>query len=207
MTRRTEASTKEKVVSSQLIYKGRAVKLRRKEVSLPNGRRTVREIIEHHGSVGIVPLLDDGRLVVIRQFRLAAGGVIWEIPAGTMERGETPAKAAKRELEEETGYRAGAIKPLFDAYLAPGYSMEMMHFFVATSLVKTKQATEEDEIVNVYELRPEKVLMMIEKGEIVDAKSIAAILYLYAVGQFGSQLNGRAIASSPSLKGRTDPRG
>src|SRR5947208_5933023 len=90
----------EQVTSSRLIYSGRALKLRQDEVRLPNGRTSTREIIEHPGSVGIVPILGDGRIVLIRQFRLAAGGVIWEIPAGTLEKAEAPEACARRELEE-----------------------------------------------------------------------------------------------------------
>ena len=139
--------------------------------------------MEHPGSVAIVPSLDDGRLVLIRQFRLATRGVIWEVPAGTMERGEEPEACAKRELEEETGYRAGRVEHLFDAYLSPGYSMELMHFFLATSLEKREQRTEEDEIIRVEPIEPEKVIRMILSNEIRDAKSIAAIAYLQAAGR------------------------
>src|SRR6266702_8300139 len=140
----------EQVTSSRIVYSGRILKLRQDEVRLlPTGRETSREIIEHPGSVGIVPILEEGRIVLIRQFRLAAGEIIWEIPAGTLEKGEAPEACARRELEEETGYRGEIFKPLFECYLAPGYSMELMHFFVASSLKVMKQATEEDEIISV----------------------------------------------------------
>jgi ADP-ribose diphosphatase len=174
----------EKVVSSEMIYKGRAVTLRKDIVDLPSGRRTSREIMEHPGSVAIVPSLDDGGLLFIRQFRLATRGTIWEIPAGTLETGENPEDCARRELEEETGYRAGKLEHLFDAYPAPGYSMELMHFFLATSLEKGEQRTEEDEIIKVEPIEPETVSRMILSNEIMDAKSIAAIGFLQATGRF-----------------------
>ncbi|MGH9918440.1 MAG: NUDIX domain-containing protein [Nitrososphaerales archaeon] len=143
----------EKVLSSALVYMGRAVTIRKVAVEMPTGRRGSRVIIEHPGSVAVVPLLDDGGLVLIRQFRLAAGSVIWEIPAGHIERGEEPEACARRELEEETGYRAGKMESLFEAYLSPGSSTELMRFFLATHLKKGEQRTEEDEMISVEPLR------------------------------------------------------
>ncbi len=172
----------ERVISSELVYRGRAVTLRRDSIELSTGRRTSREIIEHPGSVAIVPFLE-GRILLIKQFRLATRGVIWEVPAGTLERGEEPEACARRELEEETGYRAGEMEHLFEAYLAPGYSTELMHFFLATSLEKSEQRTEEDEIIRVEPIEPGEVTRMILSNEIRDAKSIAAIAYLQAAGR------------------------
>jgi ADP-ribose pyrophosphatase len=173
----------EKVLSSELVYRGRAVSIRKVAVEMPTGRRSSRVIIEHPGSVAVVPLLDDGRLVLIRQFRLAAGGVIWEIPAGHIERGEDPEACARRELEEETGYRAGSVERLFEAYLSPGSSTELMRFFLATGLEKSEQRTEEDEIIDVEPVNVEEAVRMIASNEIRDAKSIAAISYLQARGR------------------------
>lgn len=173
----------EKVISSRMIYAGRAVRLRRDEVLLSSGRRTAREIIEHPGSVAIAAMLRDGRILMIKQFRLAAGAVIWEIPAGTMEKGETPKACARRELEEETGYRPGTIEHLFKSYPAPGYSMELMHFYLATSLRRTRQATEEDEVITVEAVPPENALRMVASGEIIDTKTICALSYLHATGK------------------------
>ncbi|MDA4116377.1 MAG: NUDIX hydrolase [Thaumarchaeota archaeon] len=173
----------EKVLSSELLYRGRAVAIRKVAIEMPTGRRGTRVIVEHPGSVAVVPLLDDGRLVLIRQFRLAAGGVIWEIPAGHIERGEEPEACARRELEEETGYRAGKVESLFEAYLSPGSSTELMRFFLATGLEKREQRTEEDEMISVEPLEVEKVVRMIASNEIRDAKSIAAVAYLQAMGR------------------------
>ena len=172
------------MLSSELIYRGRAVTIRKVAVEMPSGRRGSRVIVEHPGSVAVVPLLDDGRLVLIRQFRLAAGGVIWEIPAGHIEHGEDPEACARRELEEETGYRAGRVERLFEAYLSPGSSTELMRFFLASGLEKREQKTEEDEIISVEPVNVERAIGMIESNEIKDAKSIAAIAYLNARGRF-----------------------
>jgi ADP-ribose pyrophosphatase len=174
----------EKVVSSEMVYKGRAVTLRRDIVELPTGRQASREIIEHPGSVAIVPLLGDGsRLVLVKQFRLATGGVILEIPAGTLRRPEEPEDGARRELEEETGYRAGKLEHLFDAFPTPGYSMELTHYYLATALAKGEQKTDEDEMIEVQVLEVDDVMGLISSGGLRDAKSIAAVAYLKAAGR------------------------
>jgi ADP-ribose diphosphatase len=182
----------ERVLSSRLIYKGKMVTIRKVAVEMPTGRRSSRVIVEHPGSVAIVPVLEDGRLVLIRQFRLSAGGVIWEIPAGHIERGEDPEACARRELEEETGYRAGNLERLFEAYLSPGSSTELMRFFLATGLQKREQMTEEDEIIDVELVGVEEAMEMMASNEIKDAKSIAAIAYLQARGRWGTSGGGRS---------------
>jgi len=171
---------REKVLSSSIIYSGRAVKLRLDRVRLPSGRETSREIIEHPGSVGILPLLPGKRVLLIRQYRHAVGETIWEMPAGTMEPGETPMECARRELEEETGYRAKSLKPFFECYTAPGYSMELMRVFLARGLKPTEQRPEEDEIISVEPVGNERAFRMIRSGKIRDAKTICALSYLRA---------------------------
>jgi ADP-ribose pyrophosphatase len=171
---------REQVLSSKVVYRGRAVRLRFDRVRLPNGRETSREIIEHPGSVGILPLLAGNRVLLIRQYRHAVGETIWEIPAGTMEPGETPRGCAGRELEEETGYSAKSLAPFFDCFPAPGYSMELMHVFLARGLTPTEQKTEEDEIISVNPVTSERAFRMIESGQIRDAKTICALAYLRA---------------------------
>jgi len=170
----------EKVLSSRTLYSGRAVRLRVDRIRLPSGRETSREIIEHPGSVGILPLLTGSRVLLIKQYRHAVGKTIWEIPAGTMEPGETPVECAGRELEEETGYRARSLKPLFECYAAPGYSMELMRVFLARGLKPTEQKPEEDEIISVEPVGSERAFRMIRSGEIRDAKTICALSYLRA---------------------------
>jgi ADP-ribose pyrophosphatase len=180
----------ERVLSSELIYRGKVFKVRKVAIEKPSGRRGTRLFIEHSGSVAVVPLLDDGSLVLIRQFRLAAGGVIWEIPAGGLEPGERPDDCARRELEEETGYRAARVEPLFAAYASPGTSSELMRFFLATGLEKKEQRTEEDEIITVEQLEVDEVLRLIRSGEIRDEKTIAAVAYLVALGKIGERPQG-----------------
>ena len=171
---------REKVLSSSMLYSGRAVKLRLDRIRLPSGRETSRETIEHPGSVGILPLLTRNRVLLLRQYRHAIGDTIWEIPAGTMEPGETPKECAGRELEEETGYIAKSLKPFFDCYAAPGYSMELMHLFLARGLKPTEQRPEEDEIISVEPVGGEEAFHMIRSGQIRDAKTICALAYLRA---------------------------
>jgi len=171
---------RENVVSSTVPYSGRAVRLRVDRVRLPSGRETSREIIEHPGSVGILPLLTGDRVLLIRQYRHAVGETIWEIPAGTMEPGETPVECAGRELEEETGYRAKSLKSLFECYTSPGYSMELMRVFLSRGLKPTERRPEEDEIISVEPVGRERAFRMIRSGEIRDAKTICALSYLRA---------------------------
>lgn len=173
----------EKVISSRLIAKGKLVNVRRVAVRMPSGRRSTRLILEHSGSVAVVPLLDDGRIVLIRQFRLAVRGTIWEIPAGHIEGGEKPEDCARRELEEETGYRAGRVQPLFEAYLSPGSSTELMRFFVATRLERGENRPEADEIIAVRQVETTEVERMLSTNEIRDTKTIAAIAYLQNSGR------------------------
>jgi ADP-ribose pyrophosphatase len=170
----------EEVLSSTVLYSGRAVRLRFDKVRLPNGRETSRDIIEHPGSVGILPLLTGSRILLIRQYRHAVGQTIWEIPAGTMEQGEAPIECARRELEEETGYRARNLRLFFECYIAPGYSAELMRVFLAKGLKPTERRLDEDEIISVEPVPSESVLQMIESGRIRDAKTIAALSYLWA---------------------------
>jgi ADP-ribose pyrophosphatase len=170
----------ERLLSSKIVYKGKALKLMLNKVLLPTGRRTSREVIEHPGSVGVAPLFDDGKILLINQFRFSARKLLWEIPAGTLESGETPESCARRELEEETGYKANRLQPLFKCYLAPGYSTELMHFFIAIGLKRTIQSLREDEIISIRPISVKKAILMIEQGEIMDAKTICALSYLRA---------------------------
>ncbi len=166
----------EEVIRSERIFQGRVVNLRVDTVRLPNGKVSQREIVEHRGAVAIVPLLHDDTVLMIRQFRLAVNEVLLEVPAGTLEANEPPEVCAARELEEETGYRAGSLRRLFSQYLAPGYSQEILHVFLATDLEKTAQHTEEDENVEVVPVPISQAVGLVLSGEIRDAKTIAALL-------------------------------
>lgn len=166
----------EQVTGSEEIYRGKIVQLRVDRVRLPNGSEAKREIVQHHGAVCIVPVQEDGTVLLVRQFRLAAGKVLLEVPAGTLEPVEAPEACAARELEEETGYRAQELKPLFTAYLAPGYSTELMHGFLATGLMEGNTHTDEDENLELVRVPLTEIEQKVLSGEFQDAKSIAALL-------------------------------
>lgn len=165
----------ETVIGSEEIYRGRVVKLRVDRVRLADGREAKREIVGHQGAVCIVPVLD-GQILLLQQFRLATGGVLLEVPAGTLEVGEEPAACAARELEEETGYRAATLRPLFSTYLAPGYSSELMHAYLAEGLTPGATHLDADEQVELTPLPIAEIERRILAGEIRDAKTIASVL-------------------------------
>ena len=167
---------KEKVSNTKLIYKGKILNLRLDEVILPNGKKTTREIIEHGNSVAILPLIDD-KILFVEQYRRPLDKALLEIPAGRLEKGEDIEECAKRELEEETGYKAGSIKKLTCAYLAPGYSSELIHIFLAENLKKTKPNPDEDEFIKTAILDKKEALKKIMNREITDSKTIIGILF------------------------------
>ncbi len=166
----------EELIESRVLYRGRVVTLRLDTVRLPNGTIAQREIVEHRGAVAIVPLMDADTVLLIRQYRRAVGETLLEIPAGTLEPDEPPDRCAQRELEEETGYRAGNLRHLFSQYLAPGYSQEVLHVYLAEELTRTRQQTDADEIVELAPVPLQQIEPMILKGEIKDAKTIAGLL-------------------------------
>ena len=166
----------ETVIGTEEIFKGKIVHLRVDRVRMPDGSESKREIVGHPGAVCIVPVRDDGMVLMIRQFRLAAGKVLLEVPAGTREPGETPAECAARELEEETGYKATELLPLFSVFLAPGYSSELIHGYLATGLTQSKAHTDSDENVELVPLPLDEVVQRVLAGELQDAKTVAAIL-------------------------------
>jgi 8-oxo-dGTP pyrophosphatase MutT (NUDIX family) len=166
----------ERVIGSRPIYDGKIVHLRVDTVQLPNGHESQREIVTHRGAVCIVPVRADGVVLMVRQFRLAAGKVLLEIPAGTLEADEDPADCAARELEEETGFIPGTLRKLFRAYLSPGYSTEAIHAYIATDLTAGTVHLDAGENVRVVELPMDEVESRILSGEIEDAKTIAALL-------------------------------
>lgn len=168
-----------KVIWSEEVFKGKLLKVRRETVRSPGGRTVVREIVVHPGSVAIVPLLDDMQVVMVRQYRHAVQGSLLEIPAGTLEPEETPKACALRELAEETGYTAGELLPLGQFFLAPGYSSERMHLFLARRLrpIRAQNADEEGLATTVIPFQ-EAVRRAI-MGEIQDSKTVAALLMVW----------------------------
>lgn len=169
----------EKLVSSRRIHDGKVVHLRVDTIEMPSGRQVFREIIEHSGAVGILPVLPNGDIAMIRQWRTAAQELLWEIPAGGLEKGEDPEACARRELIEEIGYAVGKLTPLFRCYLAPGYSSEMMYGFLAEDLTLVGAEPEEDENIELVAKPLEELLPLIDSGEIRDSKTICALLALH----------------------------
>ena len=168
----------EKTLSSRLLHEGRNFDFLVDEVELPNGHVTQRDIVRHPGAVAIVPLLGDGRVALIRQYRYAAGKNLLEIPAGTLEQGEPPLECAARELREETGYEAQELEPLLSCFMAPGYSDEVIHFFVARGLSVVGDDPEDDEEITLESYSLEEVRRMIVDNVIEDSKTIVGILSL-----------------------------
>jgi ADP-ribose pyrophosphatase len=166
----------EKTITSKLLHQGKNFSFKTDEVELPNGKTTTRDTVDHPGAVAIVPILDDGRILLVKQHRYATGKELLEIPAGTLERGEAPDTCARRELKEETGYTAGSIKKILTMYMAPGYSNEVIHLYFASVLKAGEPSTEEDEDITLEAHGPDALLDMMEKNTIEDAKTIAGIL-------------------------------
>jgi ADP-ribose pyrophosphatase len=166
----------EHVLTSEPVYLGKLIKLYVEAVSLPNGETSMREIVRHPGAVAMVPLLPDGDVLLVRQFRLAAGRVLLEIPAGTLHGDEDPQHAAVRELQEEVGYRPGEMIRLGGQFTAPGYTTEYIHLYLATGLEPSPSELDDDEFLDVVRLPFDEVLSRVTTGEIDDSKTISAIL-------------------------------
>jgi ADP-ribose pyrophosphatase len=158
------------------IYRGRIFDIFVEKVVLPNGVVKNREVVRHPGASAMVPLFDDGKIALIKQFRHAVGGFLWEIPAGTLEKEETPLKCAQRELTEEIGYEAAKLEKLTEILPAPGYTDERIHIFLATGLTPTQQNLDDDEVLEVQPTLFGDALEMIMTGEIQDAKTIVGLL-------------------------------
>jgi ADP-ribose pyrophosphatase len=164
------------LLKSEIVYPGRSFTIRRDTLRLPDGRETRFDIVEHVGSVVILPLDTAGNLLFVRQYRHAAGLDLLELPAGTLDAGEAPEACARREVREETGMAAGRIEPLGGFYLAPGYSTEYMHVYLATDLHYDPLEADADEFLSMERVPFADVQAMFERGEIPDAKSLAAFL-------------------------------
>ena len=141
------------------------------------GIRRKYEIITKSDTVLIIPILSDGRILMEKQWRYPVDKYIYELPAGTVDKGEPPKKTAIRELKEETGYTAKSIKFLFKGYPAPGLMDEMMYFYLATGLKRGKTELDKDEVISLHPIKIKKAISMVKEGKIVDTKTIAALLY------------------------------
>jgi ADP-ribose pyrophosphatase len=170
-------SKRAKIISSELMYQGRVFGVRREKVIEPSGVTAIRERITHNGSVVVLPVFPDGRILLIRQYRHAAAQYLWELVAGHRDEGEDFVVGAKRELEEETGYTAKRFKKLIDIYPSPGLLSEKMEIFLAEGLTKGEARPEEDEKIESRIFTLPEILKWIRAGKILDSKSVAGILY------------------------------
>jgi ADP-ribose pyrophosphatase len=170
-------SRKARVVSSETIFKGRVFLLKRDRVEEPSGILTTREIIVHPGSVVVLPVLDDRRILLIRQYRHAAGQYLWELVAGHKELRESAAAGAHRELQEETGYTAKRIRKMLEVYPSPGLLGERMDIFLAEGLTKGKARPEDDEKITQKIVMLKEAERWIRSGKIRDSKTVTGILY------------------------------
>lgn len=165
-----------RILSQEFVFKGRHIQVRLDEVVDAAGKTFTKEIVVHPGAVCIVPLLDNGDVVLVRQYRHAAGTELLELCAGGLNSGEDPVEAARRELEEETGYRATKLVERARFWTTPGFTTEFMYLYEATGLVRTQTNPDEDEIIDVEVASQEECLRMVDDGRIQDAKSIIGLL-------------------------------
>jgi ADP-ribose pyrophosphatase len=167
------------ILRSEEIYKGPVFGVRRDEVLEPGGLRTIREVITHPGSVVVLPVLADGRILLIRQYRHATRQYLWELVAGRIDAGENVPQAAARELIEETGYRAKRFRVFLDVFPTPGFLEERMYILLAEKLTAGEAEPEEDERITLKAFTPAALERMIRQNVLRDAKSIAGLLYYF----------------------------
>lgn len=165
----------EKTISTERIYDGAIINLRRDKVTVQNGT-SYREIIEHNGGAVLAAITDEGKMVMVRQFRKPAERVIFEVPAGKIDPGEAPEITAARELKEETGYTAKNVKYMTYFYPSVGYSEEKLYLYLCTDLVLVETSPDENECLDIEEWDVDELVKMVMKGEINDAKTIVAIM-------------------------------
>ncbi|MNY02032.1 ADP-ribose pyrophosphatase [compost metagenome] len=168
----------ERGLTQESVYRGKLLKIRVDTVALPDGEIANREIVEHPGAVAVVPLTDDGQVVLVRQFRYPINRITLEIPAGKLEFGEEPEATCRRELAEETGLAAASLEKLTEIVVAPGYSSERLTLYKATGLTPTDAKPDGDEFIETVKLPLAEVHAMIKRGEIQDAKTIVALSWL-----------------------------
>ena len=170
-------------VATRRVHTGRVIDLDVDTVRFPDGSTGELEMIRHPGAAAVVPVLSDPAgpdptILLIRQYRYATGGMLWEVPAGRLGRGEAPLDCARRELLEETGMHAGRIEPLTTIWTTPGFTDERIHLFLATDLTEGQAAREADEFIELEPRPLSQVLAAIRDGRICDAKTVTAILFV-----------------------------
>jgi len=161
------------------IFKGRIIDLSVETVTLPNGATAELEIITHPGAAAVVPMKDETTVVMIRQYRHAVGGFIYEIPAGKLHPGEDPRECAVREVEEEIGYKVGNLEPLLSFFTTPGFTNEVIHIFLGKDLQPGTQDLGTDEVLEVLEMPIDKAIALIKEGTIRDGKTIIGLQMAY----------------------------
>ncbi|HEY7481698.1 MAG TPA: NUDIX hydrolase [Gemmatimonadales bacterium] len=171
------------LLSTSRLYSGRIVNLDLDSVRFPDDSTGQLEILRHPGASAVVPFLDppgsdDPRVVLIRQFRHAADGFIWEVPAGRLDAGETPETCARRELEEETGMRARRLERLTTIYTTPGFTDERIHLFLAQGLEPGAEHRESDEFMELHTLHWSEVMQLVRSGTIVDGKTLISLMFV-----------------------------
>ncbi len=164
-----------KTLQSKTVFQGRAFNIRQDIVELPDGRSVQLDIVAHSGAVTIIPVDENRRIWFVRQYRHAAGETILELPAGVIETGESPEECARREAREEIGMAAGALHKIGGFFLAPGYSTEYMHVFLAKNLSPNPLAQDADEFLSVEQIPIEQAYSLAQAGSIHDAKTLAAL--------------------------------
>lgn len=167
-----------KIVGKETLHAGRKFNFAVHWIEAADGRRLRQEFVDHPGAVVLAPVLPDGQIVLLRNYRHAVNQVLWELPAGTMQAGEDPAETARRELVEETGYSAGRLELLMSFFPAPGATNERMHLYLADQLTPGQPCREPDEEMEVHCVCLEAGLEMIRSGEIIDAKTILGLWHL-----------------------------
>lgn len=172
----SEDSLQETTLESKSVYQGKILNLRVDTIRMPSGRVATREVAEHSNSVCIVPIDDNGDVLLVRQYRTPVGRPLLELPAGGVEDGEVSEETVQRELQEETGYRAGNLLHLSSFWLAPGWCDEFMHAYLATQLTSSKLVGDDDENIVVERVSLASAVELIEAGKIEDVKSIAGLL-------------------------------
>ena len=193
------AAGRERRLRGRTLYRGRVVTLRVDEVRLPNGRTHIREVVGHRPAVAVVPWLPGGRVLLVCQYRYAVGHRVWELPAGILDRGETPLQAAVRELREETGYRAARLCRLGTIYSSPGYCRERIHLYLAEGLKRVgPPALDEDELLRVSELSWAQAWQRVRRGRVQDGKTVLGLCW--AADVLAQRGGGFHIARNPGSR-------
>ena len=170
-------------IGSRRLYSGRIINVDMDQVQFPNGSRSELEMVRHPGAAAVIPFLsdpmgDDPQILLLKQYRYAADGYLYEIPAGRLDDGEDPIECARRELKEETGCTADRVEPLFMMYTTPGFTDERIHLFMASGLTHGESGREKDEFIEVEIVPLSRALSMVQAGEIPDGKTALALLYV-----------------------------